>query len=120
GEIVESVPNPGGFIELDRIRERSFCCGAGGGRMWMEERVGTRVNVDRVDEILEKPVDAVAVACPFCTIMIEDGLKHRNAEERVQVLDGAPVMPKSMGRTHKGGRVPEPRQAPLEDSSAEA
>jgi Fe-S oxidoreductase len=79
--------------------------------MWMEERIGTRVNVDRVDEILSKPVDAVAVACPFCTIMVEDGLKHRNAEERVQVLDIAQVVAKSMVRRQKGHPVQEPPQA---------
>jgi Fe-S oxidoreductase len=115
--LLAATPNPGGLIELDRIRERSFCCGAGGGRMWMEERIGQRVNVDRVDEILQKPVDAVAVACPFCTIMVEDGLKHRNAEERVQVLDVAQVIAKSMVRVYKGHPVPEPPQAEAEEET---
>jgi Fe-S oxidoreductase len=116
--ILDQAPLPGGFLELDRVRERSFCCGAGGGRMWMEEKIGTRVNLDRTDEILSKPVDAVAVACPFCTIMIEDGLKHRNAEERVQVLDVAQVIAKSMARIHKGHPVPEPPQTSEGDSAS--
>jgi Fe-S oxidoreductase len=97
-EILARTPSKGGFVELDRIREHSFCCGAGGGRMWMEERIGTRVNVNRVDEILTKSVDTVAVACPFCTVMVEDGLKHRNADEKVQVLDVAQVIAKSLRR----------------------
>ena len=118
--LLEATPNPGGFLELDRIKERSFCCGAGGGRMWMEEKIGTRVNVNRVDEILTKPVDTVAVACPFCTTMIEDGLKQRNCEERVQVLDVAQVIAKSMVRVHKGHPVPEPPQAPTETEEASA
>ena len=86
--------------------------------MWMEEDIGTRVNLDRTDEILSKPVDAVAVACPFCTVMIEDGLKHRNAEERLVVLDVAQVIAKSMVRVHKGHPVPEPPQAPQDQPIA--
>ncbi len=69
---------------------------------------------------LTRPVDAVAVACPFCTTMIEDGLKQRNAEERVQVLDVAQVIAKSMVRVHKGHPVPEPPQAPVEGAGDEA
>ena len=79
----------------------------GGGRMWMEEKIGTRVNNNRTDEILATGAEIAAVACPFCTIMIEDGLKHRNAEERVQVLDIAQVIAKSMVRVHKGNPVPD-------------
>src|SRR6185369_16761439 len=61
-------------IELPRNREAGFCCGAGGGRMWMEEKIGTRVNHNRVDEILQSGAGTVATACPFCTIMLTDGV----------------------------------------------
>src|SRR5690349_6394694 len=65
-------PETGGVIELDRNKEHGFCCGGGGGRMWMEEKLGTRVNNNRTDEILASGADVAAVACPFCTIMITD------------------------------------------------
>jgi len=87
-----------GRIELERNREHGFCCGAGGGRMWMEENTGTRVNHNRVDEILASGADTVATACPFCTIMVADGVADRNAEDKMQVLNVAEVVRKSMVR----------------------
>jgi Fe-S oxidoreductase len=92
---------PGGRdarIELPRSREHGFCCGAGGGRMWMEEKIGTRVNHNRTDEILASGVDTVATACPFCTIMLRDGVADRNAGDRVQVLNVSELVAKSMKR----------------------
>jgi Fe-S oxidoreductase len=86
------------YIEMERSKERGFCCGGGGGRMWMEEKIGTRVNNNRTDEILATGAEVAAVACPFCTIMITDGVKARNMEEKVQVLDVAEVIAKSMRR----------------------
>ena len=67
-------------LEFDRNRESSFCCGAGGGRMWMEEQTGTRINRNRVNEALEKEPDTICVSCPFCMTMFEDGLKDENAQ----------------------------------------
>ena len=78
------VPASRGRIELPRNREHGFCCGAGGGRMWMEEKIGTRVNHNRVDEVLASGADTVATACPFCTIMLQDGVNDRNAGEKVR------------------------------------
>ncbi|MGZ3404868.1 MAG: heterodisulfide reductase-related iron-sulfur binding cluster [Polyangia bacterium] len=86
------------YVEMARSKERGFCCGGGGGRMWMEERIGTRVNNNRTDEILATGAEVAAVACPFCTIMITDGVKAKNMEEKVQVLDVAEVIAKSMKR----------------------
>jgi Fe-S oxidoreductase len=86
------------YVEMSRRKEHGFCCGGGGGRMWMEERIGTRVNNNRTDEILATGAEVAAVACPFCTIMITDGVKARNMEEKVQVLDVAEVIAKSLKR----------------------
>ncbi len=83
--VVSSIAN-NHFIELDRNRNNSFCCGGGGGKMWYEE-TGERINYNRADEIIGKGVDAVAVACPFCLTMLEDGMKYRNKEEEIAVKD---------------------------------
>ena len=85
-------------LELDRSRENGFCCGAGGGRMWMEEKIGTRVNHNRVDEIVASGADTVATACPFCTIMLVDGVADRQAAEKVQVLNVSELVARSLKR----------------------
>ena len=76
--------------EMPRNQERSFCCGGGGGRMWMEEKIGTRINLNRVDEAIETGAPEVAVACPFCRIMVGDGMVARQSQ--VEVLDVAQVL----------------------------
>jgi Fe-S oxidoreductase len=73
--------------EMQRSRRFGMCCGAGGGRMWMEEDPSQRVNTRRVDQALETNPDAVAVACPFCMTMIDDGLKAKGMEGKVPALD---------------------------------
>jgi Fe-S oxidoreductase len=77
----------GGFKELDRFGNESFCCGAGGGRMWMEETIGKRINLERAEEIAAKKVSNVAVACPFCLTMVEDGMKELGKEEEIKTRD---------------------------------
>ena len=81
----------GALAEFSRRGKRSFCCGAGGGRMWMEETIGKRINEERVDEALTLGVDTIYTACPFCTTMFEDGLKAREKEEDVKVRDIAEI-----------------------------
>jgi len=76
--------------EMPRNQERSFCCGAGGGRMWMEEKIGERINLSRVDEAIATGVDEVAVACPFCRVMVTDGMTSRESD--VEVLDVAQAL----------------------------
>ncbi len=76
--------------EMPRNKERSFCCGGGGGRMWMEEKIGTRINLNRVDEAISTGVDEVAVACPFCRVMVGDGMVARQSD--VEVLDVAQIL----------------------------
>jgi Fe-S oxidoreductase len=85
-----------GYRELVRSKRHGFCCGAGGGRMFMEEHDGERVNLNRTDEVIAAEVEAVAVACPFCNIMLTDGMKQRNVEDRIAVLDVAELVAASI------------------------
>ncbi len=81
--------------ELERNRENGFCCGAGGGRMWMEEQIGSRINLERVKEALKQEPDTLCVSCPYCMTMMEDGLKDESCE-KVRVKDIAEVMAEAM------------------------
>ncbi|HUW77914.1 MAG TPA: (Fe-S)-binding protein [Candidatus Nanopelagicaceae bacterium] len=83
------------LVEMPRNSERSFCCGAGGARMWMEEKLGERINMARVDEAIATKAQGVAVACPFCRVMVSDGAAGRSDE--IEVLDVAQVLLKSLG-----------------------
>ncbi len=78
------------ITEMPRNKERSFCCGAGGGRMWQEEKLGSQINMNRVDEAIATGVQEVAVGCPFCRVMIGDGMNGRGAD--VEVLDVAQAL----------------------------
>jgi len=80
--------------EMPRNQERSFCCGGGGGRMWMEEKIGTRINLNRVDEAIDTGAAEVAVACPFCRVMVGDGMVARQSD--VEVLDVAQILLRSV------------------------
>ncbi|MEV0733275.1 (Fe-S)-binding protein [Polymorphospora sp. NPDC050346] len=86
----------GGLTEMPRNSERSFCCGAGGARMWMEERIGKRINVDRVEEALSTGAKTVAVGCPFCYTMLGDGVTGKGEEDNVEVVDVATVLLRSV------------------------
>jgi Fe-S oxidoreductase len=77
--------------EFERNRSNAFCCGGGGGRMWMEEHTGERINLARVNEALEQKPDTICVACPYCMTMFEDGLKDVNADA-VKVRDVAEII----------------------------
>jgi Fe-S oxidoreductase/nitrate reductase gamma subunit len=81
------------IVEMAHNRERSFCCGAGGGHMWLEEqKTGERINVMRTDHALNTRADIVATACPFCLQMFQDGIKTRSAEETLKVMDIAEIL----------------------------
>ena len=93
-DLVASVPGVD-LVEMPRSGTESFCCGAGGARMWMEEKIGTRVNVNRADEAIATGATKVAVACPFCNVMINDGVTMRQQEGGavgVEVVDVASVL----------------------------
>ncbi len=83
--------------EMERNRENSFCCGAGGGRMWMEEQLGSRINLNRIEEALTAKPDTICVSCPYCLTMFDDGLKDLQSGKdlpsgRTQVKDIAEVV----------------------------
>jgi Fe-S oxidoreductase/nitrate reductase gamma subunit len=82
----------GGFVELPRCRDRGFCCGAGGARAFMEEKRGTRISHNRLNEAIGTDASGVAVACPFCVTMFEDGVRALNVEERFAVRDIAEIV----------------------------
>ncbi len=95
-QILSAVPGMN-FVEMDRNLSKSFCCGAGGARMWMEEDVGERINNMRTKQAMEVKADTVAVACPFCLTMISDGIKDNQMTEKMVSLDIAEIVVKSMG-----------------------
>ena len=84
---VLTVISSNGISEMGRNRNKSFCCGGGGGRAWMEEKIGTRINQNRVNEALETKAEVLAAACPFCITMFEDGVKGVEAEDKMKIED---------------------------------
>jgi Fe-S oxidoreductase len=84
------------ILEMPRSRENGFCCGAGGGRMWMEEKLGTKVNVNRVNEVAETGAGLVASACPFCMTMLADGINETGRAEAIAVQDIAQIVASRM------------------------
>ncbi|MEO8291684.1 MAG: (Fe-S)-binding protein [Actinomycetota bacterium] len=97
-------------VEMPRHHERGLCCGAGGARMWMEERIGKRINTERMDEAASTGADAVGVACPYCLIMLDDGARARaGGAAPVEVLDVAQVIERSLPPEGEGDRsIPTP------------
>ena len=81
--------------EFERNHDNSFCCGAGGGRMWMEEQLGTRINLNRIEEALADKPDTLCVSCPYCLTMFADGLKDLQADQ-TQVKDIAEVVAEAL------------------------
>lgn len=90
-DVLQSVPGLT-LVEMPRSREKSFCCGAGGGRMWMEEKVGQKINQARTAEALATGAQTIATACPFCLTMMRDGVQALGAEDRVSVRDFSEIL----------------------------
>ena len=111
-ELIGSLPGVT-LKEMPRSGERSFCCGAGGARMWMEEKLGTRVNVNRTDEALGTGAQRIAIGCPFCRVMLSDGLTARQSEEggrfaEVEVVDIAQMLLAAVRRSPDGEQAGQP------------
>lgn len=92
----ELISATASLVEMERTGDKSFCCGAGGARMWMEENLGTRINANRGDEAIGTGADTIAVACPFCSVMLNDAVTVRQNEgktaETLQVQDIATLL----------------------------
>jgi len=98
-EIIAKVPGLRN-TEMHRCKEKGFCCGAGGARMWMEERIGKRINTERVDEALSTNPDVISTACPYCLVMLGDSITARKqageVPESMEVVDVAQLLLKSV------------------------
>jgi Fe-S oxidoreductase len=88
---IKSIPGLS-TVEMKRSGDKGFCCGAGGARMFMEETIGKRVNHERTEEALKLNPDVIGTACPFCMTMLTDGVKDKEAVDRVQVKDIAELV----------------------------
>ncbi len=84
------------LAEMPRSRSKGLCCGAGGARMFMEERVGKRINIERTEEALRLSPQTIATECPFCMTMLSDGVKAKDADEQVMIRDVAEVLADSL------------------------
>ena len=98
-QIIDAVPGTTAE-EMHRCKNRGFCCGAGGARMWMEERIGKRINTERIDEALALDPDTVSTACPYCLVMLGDAVAAKKgsgeAKESLEVIDVAQLLARSV------------------------
>ena len=86
------------LVEMDRTAERSFCCGAGGGRMWMEEHLGKRINHLRFEDARKTKAGTIGTACPFCLTMLDDATKDKEMGESIRVQDVAELVAQALGK----------------------
>jgi Fe-S oxidoreductase len=121
-QIMEHVPGVEA-VEMHRCKERGFCCGAGGARMWMEERIGKRINTERIDEALALDPDTISTACPYCLVMLGDAVNAKkasgDAKDTLEVIDVAQLLVRSVAPV---GAVlaTESGNAPVGDAAAGA
>jgi len=98
-KILEAVPGVEA-TEMHRCKERGFCCGAGGARMWMEERIGKRINTERIEEALALSPDTISTSCPYCLVMLGDAISAKKssgeAKETLEVVDVAQLLVRSV------------------------
>ena len=95
-QIAEAIPGLK-LVEMERCRNQGFCCGAGGGHMWMEESRGSRVNHVRTDQYLETEADTVGVSCPFCLQMFEEGIGTKEVQDTRRAKDLLEILDESLG-----------------------
>lgn len=84
--VLQSIPSLD-IREMKRSRIDSLCCGAGGGWMWMDEKIGKRINIERLEDILSTDPEWIATACPFCVTMFDDAIKDKSLEEKLKIWD---------------------------------
>ncbi len=89
--VLTSIPKVN-LVEMKQNHDQGLCCGAGGGRMWMEEHIGTRINVKRTEQAIETKAQTIATACPFCITMISDGVKTKDMTDHIKVKDIAEIL----------------------------
>ena len=95
-DVIQSIMKDGKLKEMEKSREESFCCGAGGGNMWYEIKTGERINHNRFKQAADTGATTVATACNFCNIMMEDGMKVTGNDEKMKVMDIAELVSKSL------------------------
>lgn len=100
--VLEAIPGVE-LTEMKRTRNNALCCGAGGGRMWIEEHNGRRMNQNRMQDALDTGAPTLAASCPFCTSMFEDGIKGKDAGDQIRLMDIAELVSLSMSRDGGGG-----------------
>ena len=109
-EILEQVPGVSA-VEMHRCKERGFCCGAGGARMWMEERIGKRINTERIEEALDLSPDTISTACPYCLVMLGDAINEKKASgqaaDTLEVVDVAQLLVRSVGSGDRAANADE-------------
>ena len=123
-ELIGALPGVD-LLEMERTGQKSFCCGAGGARMWMEEKLGTQISSNRTAEAVATGADRIAVGCPFCRVMLSDGLAAQQssgeAREEVEVVDVAQMLLAAVRRGDDGrgdadvdtSSAPDPEPAPV-------
>jgi Fe-S oxidoreductase len=112
--VIDAIPGAKN-VEMKRCREKGFCCGAGGARMWLEENIGKRINMERTEEALGTGADVVSTACPYCMIMLDDAVKAHQREDDVRVLDLSQLVEESLGEPATVGAP-----APATESAGES
>jgi Fe-S oxidoreductase len=80
---------------MEKNKKRAFCCGGGGGRLWLEERIGQRISENRIDQVIDTKAQMVATACPYCLQMFEDAVKAKQVQETLKVKDIAELIAES-------------------------
>ena len=95
-DVIQSIMKNGSLVEMEKSREESFCCGAGGGNMWYEIKTGERINHNRFKQAADTGATTVATSCNFCNIMMEDGMKVTGNDDKMKVMDIAELVSKSL------------------------
>jgi len=96
-EIIQQLTNSKP-VEMSRSKQTGFCCGGGGGRFWMEERIGKRISEMRIEQVMETDANIVASACPYCLQMFEDAIKAKEVEEKLKAFDIAELVAESLNK----------------------